>query len=77
MTTFFLALAVLLLVVIGMSVGVIFGKKPIKGSCGGMASLGMETECDICGGDKVKCEKEKKKTSVAPAKDAFYDASSR
>lgn len=37
------------------------GRSPIKGSCGGMSALGMETECDVCGGDKGKCEKEQKK----------------
>lgn len=78
MMTFFLALAVLLTVVAAMSVGVIFAKKPIKGSCGGMSALGMETECDVCGGDKVKCEKEQKKNVGVEAKSAsFYDAGSR
>ena len=78
MMTFILALIILLTVVVAMSVGVIFAKKPIKGSCGGMAALGMETECDVCGGDKVKCEKEQKKTKVENHKnDAFYDASMR
>ena len=78
MITFFLALAVLLIVVVSMSVGVIFAKKPIKGSCGGMAALGMETECDVCGGDKVKCEKEQKKPANKAAKTSpFYDATSK
>ena len=78
MITFFLALAVLLIVVVSMSVGVIFAKKPIKGSCGGMAALGMETECDVCGGDKVKCEKEQKNPAKKAAKTSpFYDATSK
>ena len=72
MTTFLLALSILLLVVLAMSVGVIFAKKPIKGSCGGMSALGMETECDVCGGDKSKCDKE----DPGSIKDVngFYDA---
>lgn len=73
--TFILALIILLLVVVAMSVGVIFAKKPIKGSCGGMAALGMETECDVCGGNKDKCEKEQKKDSGKQAEQQFYDAS--
>ena len=78
MMTFILALIVLLIVVAGMSVGVIFAQKPIKGSCGGMSALGMETECDICGGDKVKCEKETKKVAAKKQKrDNFYDASAK
>ncbi len=50
----------MLLLVAAMSVGVLMGRKPISGSCGGMSSLGMEVACDICGGDKGKCEKETK-----------------
>jgi hypothetical protein len=73
MTTFLLALAVLLVVVLAMSVGVIFAKKPIKGSCGGMSALGMETECDVCGGDKSKCDKEDGAPS-SEKKDNFYQA---
>lgn len=51
----------LIMVVGAMSIGVMFGRKPIAGSCGGMAALGMETSCDICGGDKSICEDETKK----------------
>ena len=39
-----------------MAVGVIFGRQPISGSCGGMKALGMEMECEICGGDLDKCK---------------------
>ena len=72
MTTFVLAFVVLLLIICGMAIGVILGRKPISGSCGGMASLGMETECDVCGGDKGKCEKETKKSQANDAGD-FYE----
>ena len=46
----------MLLVVLGMAVGVLFGRKPIAGSCGGIANLGIEKECSICGGSREKCE---------------------
>ncbi len=58
MMTFVLTLIVLLLVVLGMSVGLIMGGKPIKGSCGGMSALGIDTACDICGGDPKQCDEE-------------------
>jgi hypothetical protein len=41
-----------------MAVGVLLGRKPISGSCGGVgAALGeKDYSCDICGGDVKKCE---------------------
>ena len=29
----------------------------IAGSCGGMKALGMEMDCEVCGGDPEYCEK--------------------
>ena len=51
-------------------------RKPITGSCGGMAAIGMDTACDVCGGDKNKCDKESKSASktAATAGDLAYDA---
>lgn len=54
--TWLLVFALMLIAVLGMSVGVLMGRKPIAGSCGGIASLGIEKECSICGGDRQKCE---------------------
>ena len=54
--TWLLVFLFMLLVVAGMAIGVIMGRKPIAGSCGGIANLGIEKECSICGGDRTKCE---------------------
>jgi len=54
--TWVLVFGLMLLVVLGMAIGVIFGRKPIAGSCGGIANLGIEKECSICGGSREKCE---------------------
>ena len=46
---------VLMTVIAVMSVGVLFGKKPISGSCGGLANLEPGRECELCGGNPSKC----------------------
>lgn len=74
--TWLLIFVIMLLVVFGMSIGVIMGRKPIAGSCGGIANLGIEKECSICGGDRQKCEEANRDESVVPGKLA-YDATKR
>ena len=74
MEIFFVAFGVMLLLVLAMSVGVILGKKPIAGSCGGMSALGMEVACDVCKGDKSKCDKENEELVDS---ELSYDASSK
>ncbi|MDO4904752.1 MAG: (Na+)-NQR maturation NqrM [Lautropia sp.] len=53
--TWLIAFIVMLLVVAGMAIGVMVGRKPIAGSCGGIANLGIEKVCGICGNDFNKC----------------------
>lgn len=65
----------MLIVIALMAVGVILGKKPITGSCGGMSAIGMESACDVCGGDKQKCDTEKKKVAKSAKSNLGYDAS--
>lgn len=77
MSTFLIVFIFMVVFVAIMAVGVIFGRKPISGSCGGMAAIGMESECDVCGGDKTKCDKESDAASGKAADDLAYDASGK
>lgn len=45
----------------GMAIGVIVANKPVKGSCGGLNSLGLKEGCEICGGKEDECDKEQKR----------------
>lgn len=71
MIEFLLSFVILLLIVAGMAVGVLAGRAPIAGSCGGLNNLGVDGACEICGGDPQKCESE----TPQPARASnFYDA---
>ena len=72
MLTFVFSVLVFGIVIAGMAVGVIFSNKPIKGSCGGMGALGMDTACEICGGNPRVCEEETR-NQAGIAADLFYD----
>lgn len=79
MQTMMLSFIVLILIVVGMAVGVLMGRKPIAGSCGGMTALGMDVACDVCKGDPEVCETEQQKAikadniSQTPSDDNSYD----
>jgi len=48
-----LGIIILLIAIGGMSIGAIFNRKPLSGSCGG---LNPDGACATCGGDQNKCE---------------------
>ncbi len=74
-----LAFLLMALVVVGMSVGVMMGRKPIAGSCGGIGATGLDKSCGICGGDVTKCEEAVETAGIEPrskgqGSDLGYDA---
>ncbi len=73
MIEFILSFVVLMLVVAGMAIGVINGRAPIAGSCGGLNNIGIDGACEICGGDPQKCENE----ATTGAGGDYYDATDR
>lgn len=54
-TTLLLSFIIMLLVIAGMSIGVMNGRKAISGSCGGVAGSG----CELCTG-KGQCRNKRK-----------------
>jgi len=71
MIEFVMSFVILLAVVAAMSIGVIRGRAPIAGSCGGLNNLGVDGACEICGGNPAKCDQQEG-TEASPT--AFYDA---
>ncbi|MFC3283220.1 (Na+)-NQR maturation NqrM [Litchfieldella rifensis] len=85
MTIWLLVLGFMLLIVAAMAVGVILGRKPIAGSCGGLNNLGLKEGCEICGGKDEICEEENRKRGGSARRrsdesrgaDLGYDATRR
>lgn len=61
-----------------MAVGVMAGREPIKGSCGGIGAIGIDQSCELCGGNPQRCEEETREPAGAQRGDAakapFYNA---
>jgi len=75
MTTFLVSALVIALVIAGMAIGVIMGRPPIKGSCGGMGAMGVDTACELCGGDPQRCEEETRSPDAGQERsEQFYSA---
>ncbi len=75
---FIIAFVVFVLFFLTMAIGLIVQGKPLKGSCGGVAKLMGNEDCEICGGDPLKCDEEQEKQAQAKTKtDLAYDASKK
>ncbi|PCI78998.1 MAG: hypothetical protein COB20_05790 [SAR86 cluster bacterium] len=57
MTSFLITFLVMAVVIVIMSIGVLFGRKPVQGSCGGMNNIDGLKECEVCGGETQKCKR--------------------
>ena len=64
---FVVTFLVFMAIIAAMSVGVIAGRAPISGSCGGVGKLGIDQKCDLCGGDPQICETETHSSASAGA----------
>ncbi|NQY64683.1 MAG: (Na+)-NQR maturation NqrM [Alteromonadaceae bacterium] len=61
MVIFLITLGFFLVIVLSMAVGYIFQKKTLAGSCGGLATVGIEKSCNC----DNPCEKRKERERVA------------
>lgn len=80
---FVLAFLIMALVTAAMAIGALAGRGPLKGSCGGIAALGIEGRCAICGDDWASTGSATASTGSATEEDNsdaagadFYDAGS-
>jgi hypothetical protein len=55
--TVLLTVLVFALLFAAMAVGVLFGRAPIKGSCGGLGAVGIKEDCTFCGRPSEDCPK--------------------
>ena len=69
MSTFILAFALLMIIMVGMSLGVMLMGKTIKGSCGGLNAISGADKCVVCQKDvdpdsplrdKLQCKRAQK-----------------
>ena len=61
MELFLVSFIIIAIAVFGMAIGVVFGRNPIKGSCGGLNNIdGLA--CDIC---EKPCEKKRRMMQLA------------
>lgn len=66
MVYFVITVVFLSLFLTAMAIGVIFGREPLKGSCGGLGKIMSGGKCEFCG-ESGKCEKRRKEEEAAKA----------
>ena len=77
MEVFLVAFGAFLIVVIGMSVGVMFKRKPIAGSCGGLNAISDADHCLVCGTPVDPNSPLKERLSECPRKKAAREKAER
>jgi uncharacterized protein len=64
--TIIAAVALVTLLFACMAIGVILANRPIKGSCGGLAQLGLDGNCTVCGGKRERCPERRPPSDERP-----------
>ncbi len=68
MTTFLVAFGAFAVVMAGMAIGVMFKRKPIAGSCGGLNAISDADHCLVCGTPVDKDSPLKERLGTCPNK---------
>jgi len=68
---YLISFAAFVMIVAGMAIGVMNGREPIKGSCGGVGKLGIDQHCELCGGDPQRCETETRSSGASTGVSEF------
>ncbi|MEM1142241.1 MAG: (Na+)-NQR maturation NqrM [Pseudomonadota bacterium] len=74
MLVFVLSFLIMSLIVAGMAIGAMAGRGPLKGSCGGLAAVGIEGRCEICGDDPSRCKNSDQTESEHVRETSTFDA---
>ncbi len=61
MTVFLISFLVIGIAILAMAIGVIAGRPEIKGSCGGLNQIGLESDCACSRQEREACPNKKKK----------------
>jgi hypothetical protein len=64
------------LLIAGMAIGIIMGKSPIKGTCGGLSAMALDENgsCHFCGGKPQDCDSNGETKLLTDQRNLGYDA---
>jgi len=77
MTVFGLTMGVFLCVVLGMAIGVMLGRKRLRGSCGGVGSelsMSGSAGCSLCSNPERACQDFSRRMNAAQPQDSKCDS---
>lgn len=66
MTVFWLSFAGVMLAMLGLSAGVLLGRRPLEGSCGGLGNGSGVEGCAICAGPGRECRRGARRSQGFP-----------
>ena len=73
METFVIAFGAFMVVMVGMAIGVMFKRKPIAGSCGGLNAISDADHCLVCGTQVDPNSPLKERLTECPRKKAMRE----